>query len=50
MDEGKNKFTKISYSEEGTFGNYDLAEQKLDVEYSNKELSGLIRKDNEDLN
>lgn len=50
MDEGKNKFTKISYSEEGTFGNYDLAEQRLDVEYSNKELSALIRNDSGDVN
>ena len=29
---------KISYTDEGTFGNYDLAEKLLNVEYTNKNV------------
>ncbi len=31
----RDNFIKISYTEEGTFGNYDLAESLMRAEYSN---------------
>jgi hypothetical protein len=31
----ENLFIKLSYSEEGTFGNYDLAESLMRVKYTN---------------
>jgi hypothetical protein len=31
----ENNFLKLSYTEEGTFGNYDLAEKKMRTEYTN---------------
>ena len=35
---------KISYSESGTFGNYDLAEALVGAEYSNKAVSSHLTK------
>ena len=35
---------KISYSESGTFGNYDLAEALVSAEYSNKGVSSHLTK------
>ena len=35
---------KISYSAEGTYGNYDLAEERLKVEYTNLTVAKKIRK------
>lgn len=28
-------FTKLSYTDEGTFGNYDLAEKRMRATYTN---------------
>ena len=42
-DSAANKFVKISFTEEGTFGNYDLAENKLKVEYTNENTASKIR-------
>lgn len=43
-EDGENMFSKISYSDEGTFGDYDLAEKLLDVEYTNLDIAKRIRK------
>lgn len=37
------KYAKVSYSDEGTFGNYDLAEKMLSVEYTNQDVAKKIR-------
>ena len=42
-EEKWNKFVKISFTEEGTFGNYDLAENKLSVDYTNENTASKIR-------
>lgn len=39
----KNRFSKISFTEEGTFGNYDLAEKRLRAEYTNENTASKIR-------
>jgi len=31
-------FLKLSYTEEGTFGNYDLAEKLMKAHYSNQRV------------
>lgn len=42
INQEKHKFSKILYTDEGTYGNYDLAEKKLRVEYTNDEISSKI--------
>lgn len=39
----QNRFNKISFTEEGTFGNYDLAERRLRAEYTNENTASKIR-------
>jgi hypothetical protein len=34
----ENLFLKLSYSEEGTFGNYDLAEKLMRVKYTHESV------------
>ncbi len=43
MDFKADPYLKIAYSEKGTFGDYDLAEKKLKVEYTNLDLAPKIR-------
>jgi hypothetical protein len=40
----ESNFLKLSYSEEGSFGNYDLAESRLKAEYSNARVPEEMRK------
>ena len=42
MNIDQKKFTKIEYTDEGTFGNYDLAEKKLNVQYTNSDIPSQI--------
>lgn len=41
-------FVKLSYTEEGTFGNYDLAENKMTAHYSNERVLKLEILENKD--
>ena len=42
INQHKYQFSKILYSNQGTYGRYDLAEQKLHVEYTNTDVSPKI--------
>lgn len=46
INQEKHKFSKILYTDEGTYGSYDLAEKKLQVEYTNDEICSRIAKKN----
>ena len=38
MDVDRSKFNNISYTDEGTFGEYDLAENLIQAEYNNSDF------------
>ena len=46
MDISKEKFGKIAYGDETSFGKFDLAETKIHAEYSDKEIPRLIKDHN----